>query len=166
MANWIEAITSLLKSAGDLAQGLIEIRDTVKFGETVIKLQAQIMSAYQGATAARVNELAMGNEIRELKARVVELENMEAEKKRYKLDKLPPGIFVRTLKNEMTNGEPVHHACERCYREGKISPLNQSETLSGVYHLVCPICTTDLMVGNRDRTAYQARGTGGSWMGE
>jgi hypothetical protein len=148
MANFIDAITSPLKSAGDLVQGLVEVRDLVKLGELQVKLQAQIMSALQGATAAQTHELAMGDQIRELKARVVELETWDAEKKRYKLEKLPPGVFVYSLKPELHDGEPPHQICERCYQGGKKSILHQDEQRNGVYNLICNTCGTKMQVGH------------------
>ncbi len=36
---------SPLNAAGDVAKGLVDIRDLVKLGEAIIKLQAQILSA-------------------------------------------------------------------------------------------------------------------------
>jgi hypothetical protein len=148
MVSFIESITSPLKSAGDLVQGIVEVRDMVKLGQLQVKLQGQIMAALAGATAAQQNELAMGEEIRRLKARVVELETWEAEKKRYILDKLPPGVFVYSLKPEMAAGEPPHQICERCYNEGKKFLLHQGEQRNGVYNLVCNGCRTQLHVGH------------------
>jgi hypothetical protein len=148
MAGFIESITSPLKSAGDLVQGIAEIHDAVKLGELQVKLQAQIMSALMGATAAQNHELAMGDEIRELKARVVELETWEAEKKRYQLHQLPPGVFVYSLKPELAGGEPPHQVCERCYQQGNKSILHQDEQRNGIYHLICNGCGTKLSVGH------------------
>ena len=37
----------------ETAKGLIEVRDTVKFGNAIVELQAQIMTAQQGAFTAQ-----------------------------------------------------------------------------------------------------------------
>jgi hypothetical protein len=74
MSTWISAITSPLKTAGEIAQGLVNVRDQIKLGDTVIKLQAQILAAQQGASAAQAHETEMAEEIRGLKTRVAELE--------------------------------------------------------------------------------------------
>jgi hypothetical protein len=52
MANFVEGILSPLKTASSLLQEAIEVHDSVKFGDVVVKLQAQIMAAQQGALAA------------------------------------------------------------------------------------------------------------------
>jgi hypothetical protein len=148
MASWVESIMSPLKAAGDMAQGLIEIRDTVKFGDAIIKLQAQIMSAYQGAATAQAREAATIEEISSLKRRVAELETWDAEKKRYQLDSLPPGVFVYTLKPAMAESEPMHHICQTCYQRGKKSILQADEHHNGVHHLSCNECGTQLLTGN------------------
>lgn len=79
--SWADAIMSPLKAAGDVAKGLVDIRDTVKFGEAVIKLQGQILSAQQGALSAQSREAELGDEIRDLKARVAEVEGVGGRKK-------------------------------------------------------------------------------------
>ena len=133
MSAWIDAITSPLKAASETVQGLVQVRDQIKFGDGVIKLQAQILSAQQGASSAQAREMEMAEEIRKLKARVAELEDWDAEKKRYKKVKLPPGIIVHMLKEECAApGEPVHPICPTCYGNNKSSPLQQDETNHGV----------------------------------
>jgi hypothetical protein len=148
MSNWIDAIISPLKAAGEVAQGLVDIRDTVKFGDAVIKLQGQILAAQQGALSAQTRETQMMDEIRALKARVVELETWEAGKKRYQLERLPPGVFIYKLKSGDPSGEPSHSICQTCYQRGKKSVLNSDEPGHGIYHLTCHECGTVLEIGH------------------
>src|SRR5258708_4064565 len=117
MSGWVDAIMSPLKAAGDVAKGLVDIRDTVKFGEAVIKLQSQILSAQQGALSGQSREAELVDEIQALKARVAEAEGWEAEKNRYALQELPPGKFVYSLRTEMANGEPAHKLCATCFNQ-------------------------------------------------
>jgi hypothetical protein len=53
MSAWIDAITSPLKAASETVQGLVQVRDQIKFGDEVIKLQTQILAAQQGASSAQ-----------------------------------------------------------------------------------------------------------------
>jgi hypothetical protein len=147
MSAWIDAITSPLKAASETVQGLVQVRDQIKFGDAVIKLQAQILSAQQGASAAQAREAEMIEEIRVLKTRVTELETWEAEKQRYHLERLPPGVFVYSLKPEMVGTEPPHSICQTCYQRGKKSLLHADEPRNGIYHLTCHECSTELRVG-------------------
>jgi hypothetical protein len=49
MSTWIDAITSPLKAASETIKELVQVRDQIKLGDTVIKLQADILSAQQGS---------------------------------------------------------------------------------------------------------------------
>lgn len=171
MSNWIDAITSPLKAAGESIKGLVEIRDHVKFGEEVAKLTSQILAALQGAVAAQTREAALLNEISDLKKALVELDAWETEKNRYVLKKLPPGVFVYTLKPEMAGSDlDHHHICQTCYQRGKKSILHSDEPGNGIYHLMCNECGTKLQVGHFTPSGRSAihRGTSGGpygWMG-
>jgi hypothetical protein len=163
MASWIDSIMSPLHAAGDVAKGLVDIRDTVKFGEAVIKLQAQILSAQQGALAAQARETDMAAEIRGLKEHVAEIEAWAAQKDRYRLEKLPPGVFVYALKPEMAGGEPPHQICQTCYQRGKKSILHSDEPGNGLYHLNCHECGATLTVGNFIMPRHSGGGGGSPW---
>jgi hypothetical protein len=170
MSNWIDAITSPLKAAGESIKGLVEIRDQVKFGEEVTKIYSQILAALQGAVAAQTREAALLNEISDLKRRLVELDAWETEKNRYVLEKLPPGVFVYTLKPEMAGSDPEHHICQTCYQRGKKSILHSGESGNGIYRLTCTECGTKLQVGHFTPSGRSTihRGTSGgpfAWMG-
>ena len=164
MAGWIDSIMSPLHAAGDVAKGLIDIRDTVKFGEAVIKLQAQILAAHQGALAAQARESEMVVEIRELKEDVAEMKAWKAQKERYRLEQLPPGVFVYALKPEMADGEPPHHVCQTCYQRGKKSILHADEPSNGVHRLTCHECGASLIVGHYRSDPLPSR-RGGHWSG-
>ncbi len=165
MTNWADAIMSPLKSAGEMAQGLIEIRDTVKFGDAIIKLQAQIMAAQQGALAAHQREAAMAEEIRDLKTRMTELEAWDAEKQRYELTNFGRETFAYVLKPSMSGGEPSHRICPACYQKGHKSILQfRHQTATGQDKYACPACKTDFFFGEySDPPVIKTRGRGRSW---
>lgn len=149
MSAWIDAVTMPLKAASETAQSLVNVRDQIKLGDTIIKLQAQILSAQQGASAAQARELEMTEEIRSLKARVAQLETWKTEKERYRLDRLPPGVFIYSLKEEKAGGEPPHSICQTCYQRGKKSILQATVTYTDGHHrLICHECGTELSVGS------------------
>jgi len=170
MSNWIDAITSPLKAAGESIKELIEIRDQVKFGEEAAKLYSQILAALQGAVAAQTREAALLNVISDLKRRLVDLDTWETEKNRYVLEKLPPGVFVYTLKPEMAGSDDEHSICPTCYQRGKKSILHSTASGNGIYRLMCKECGTKLEVGHFTPSGHSTirRGTSGGphgWMG-
>ena len=73
------------------------------------------------ALAANADQAAMAEEIRALKNRLVQIEAWQAEKQRYKLVALEPGVFVYALQQEFSAGEPPHWICVRCYNSGTTS---------------------------------------------
>ncbi len=165
MASLIDSITNPLKTAGETAQKLISLRDTAKFGDAVIELQAQIMTAQQGALVAHQREAAMAEEIRNLKTRMAELEAWDAEKQRYELTDFGSGTFAYLLKPDMSSGEPEHRLCAACYQKGQKSILQfryQTATRQDKY--ACPACKTDVLLGEYgDPPVVRTRGPGRSW---
>jgi hypothetical protein len=148
MTSWVKAVTDPLKAAGDLAQGLMDLRDITKLGGVVVKLNAEIIAAQRGALTAQQNEATMAEEIRGLKAKIVGLETWETEKQRYELQQRPPGAFVYALKSGMTNGEPSHDLCQTCYQRGKKSILQGTPETNMRYRVhLCPECKTTLAFG-------------------
>ena len=87
MANSvIELITSPLRVASDIASGLINLRDTIKFGEAVTNLLGQIAAAEQGALAAQQRETQMADEIRGLRESLDQWKRSEAVLAQYLLE--------------------------------------------------------------------------------
>src|SRR6516225_5243620 len=116
MPNWVEGILSPLKTASGLVQEAIQVRDTVKFGEVIIGLQAQILAAQQGAMSA-------AERMRELEAQVASFEAWDAEKQRYQLVDFGGGTFAYQLKQDETRGEPMHRLCPTCFEKRQRSIL-------------------------------------------
>ena len=170
MANLLSAVLDPLKSAGDTAKGLVEIRDTAKFGGAIIELQAQILTAQQGALAAQEREATLAEEIRSLKEQVAKLEAWETEKQRYQLTDFGGGTFAYLLKPDMSESEPEHRICAACYEKRQKSILQfRGETAYQQDHYVCPACKTDFHFGERGNPPVirtrGPRGGGGTWMG-
>lgn len=147
MAAWADAIVQPLKTIGEIAQGLIEIRDTVKFGKAVTELLAQVVAAQQGALAALAHEAELIDVKRRLEAQIRELQAWEAEKQRYQLERLEPGVFVYTLKPALAAGEPPHRICQACYQRGKKFILQSHGVHDGLEKLDCHECGAVLRVG-------------------
>lgn len=146
MATWLESIMSPLNAAGESIQKLVDIRDTVKFGETVGKIYAQVLAAQQAALMAQAREASLLDEIGGLKKRVSELEAWNAEKDRYELVSLAPNLVAFAVKQSARGDEPMHYICANCYNGGKKSFLQQ--VTRGAYHdaYKCNACGEHLSV--------------------
>jgi hypothetical protein len=147
MVSWLDTITAPLKTARDMTTQFVEVRDAIKFGEIKSKLQAEIMAAYDAAMDMREREATLIDENATLKRSVADLEARNAQLDRYELKQLPPGVFVRALKPNVQPVEPQHYACDKCYRDGEISPLNSILIHNGIATLLCSRCNTAMKTG-------------------
>ena len=148
MANFLSAVLDPLKSAGDTAKALVEIRDTAKFGSAIIELQAQILAAQHGALAAQEREATMAEEIRRLKEKMAKLEAWDTEKQRYQLTDFGGGTFAYLLKPDVGSSEPEHRICPACYQKGEKSILQFLHIVSTKQEkFTCPCCKTEFYFG-------------------
>jgi hypothetical protein len=143
----IAAALSSFNTLKNIAQAMITLRDAqalqtkiIEFNGALIEAQTKIFEVHQERTA-------LVEEIGALKAEITALKNWEAEKQRYQLEELPPGVFVYRLKLGMADGEPPHCICERCCQEGKKALLHRDEEVNGIYRLKCNRCGTILDAG-------------------
>src|SRR5215831_3114477 len=114
---------SAIKAAKNIAEAMIGLRDAAAFQEKRIELQSKILDAQSGMLAAQDERSALVERIRQLEKQVADLEAREREKQRYRLKDFGSGTFAYTLKAEAAEGEPLHHACAKCYKEGHVTIL-------------------------------------------
>lgn len=132
----------------DIAQAMVTLRDAqalqakvIEFNNALIEAQTKIFLVYDERTT-------LIEKMRALETEIAALKGWEAEKQRYKLEKLPPGVLVYQLRPEMAQGEPPHCICERCYNQGRKSFLHETEPTNGIYHLRCSACGSNLSAGH------------------
>lgn len=141
-----------LKAAKDIAEAMIGLRDAAAFQQKQIEFQSKIIDANNAAFAAQEERSTMLDRIRELEAKVAKFEAWEAEKQRYKLHELPPGVFVYVLKPEMAAGEPPHRLCAACLNSGKKAILQSHGTSEGIEGIHCDVCKGHWNVGHYQPT--------------
>jgi ribosomal protein L32 len=136
----IAAAIGGLKAAADIAKGFLDLKEIASVQGKVIELQGVILSAQSSALAAQSDQLSLLEDIRGLKAKMAELEAWNTEKQRYKLERLPPGFFVYSLKKEMAQGEPTHRLCAKCFQHDKKAILQEYH--AGLFR--CLECKSDI----------------------
>jgi hypothetical protein len=133
---------------------LQNIHDAAARDRAVIDLQKEILSAQseQFTLLQRVDDLE--NEVARLKA-------WEADKKRYKLVELRPGVIAYSLKADMANGKPQHQLCTACYEVGFKSILKSEVWDPGRYSMIaCQGCGWfAYMSGSADPSHHNLRPT-------
>lgn len=145
----IQGTISGLKTAADIAKGLMELKSMSDVQAKVIELQSAILAAQSSALAANADQAAMVDEIRTLKEEITRVKAWEAQKQRYQLTQFGEGAaVVYALKESMSASEPPHLICTKCYEEGKRMIL-QPTRVNGFAHLTCPSCNLDIPANQR-----------------
>jgi hypothetical protein len=122
-----------LKIAFDLAKGLKDMDDATRRNAAVIELQEKILSAQ--STQSELVEAVC-----ELKRRVAELEAWEAEKQRYQLAEISPGIVCYEPKEGMRGPEPPHRLCANCYAASQKRFLQAVQNGPSFFRFRCNAC--------------------------
>ena len=142
----IGSAISGLKTAGDIAGSFLKIRDIALVQGKVIELQSVILSAQQSALAAQGEQFALLEDKRKLEKQIADLEAWDAEKKRYELTELAPGVMAYSLKPEAANGEPPHKICGACYQRGRKGFLaREAHTITHRVIEKCGLCKTEIV---------------------
>lgn len=142
----IGAVATSLNTAVNIAKAMMDVRDATIIQGKVFELQRAIIDAQQSVFAANQERSTLVERVGELERLVAEMKAWEAEKQRYILQKLPPGVFVYALKLDMANGEPPHYLCQTCYQRGKKSILQSKGDHWGVEPLMCNECGAEVKV--------------------
>lgn len=146
-----------IKSALDIAKGMFDMKNEAEINSAVIAIQRQLLEANSAYSA-------LTSRIRELEEESVRMKNWEAEKQRYELKQLPPGILVYTTKQGMEGAEPTHNICANCYNKNVKSLLHNLGSGNGLTKWKCYGCGFEEHSGTFTQPEYYDRG--GSWMSE
>ena len=145
----IAAAVGGLKSAGDIAKALLQMKSDAERQAKVIELQSVILAAQSSAIAAQSDQFSMLEEVRKLKEEIAKVKAWEAQKQRYQLATPYTGAAVYALTKAMSNGEPPHYICASCYEDGKRSILQIARDKEGWTAFACPICKSQARTGYR-----------------
>jgi len=147
-ASSVAAIASSLKAASDVAKTMVGLRDASALQAKTIELQSMILNAQSSAFAAQDERSALIERIRSLEKQVADLEEQAREKQRYSLKDFGSGTFAYTLKPEASAGEPAHHVCANCYKEGHIAILQfRYRNTMSQQAFVCQRCKVEVALG-------------------
>jgi len=141
-------LVSSLKTAYELVHSLLQERDARIINKKIVELNTIILSAQQGALASNVAQFALVEEKRKLEAELAGLKAWEAEKQKYELATIAPGVFAYRLKENAECAEPFHYICQACYQHGKKSILQKKirgEFMGSTELYVCHECDSELV---------------------
>lgn len=143
------ALLTSLKSAKDIAEAMVSLRDTAAFQGKVIEFQNAIMDAQERVLAAQNERSSLVEKVAQLEQEVARLKAWGSEKQNYHLQRVYPGSFAYALKPDAKSTEPPHWLCANCYGNGQKGIL-QSKGLRGRDQFWgCPICNNEIKTGFR-----------------
>jgi hypothetical protein len=146
----IAGAISALKTAKDIAEAMVSLRDTATFQEKRIELQSKILDAQGSMLPAQDERSTLIQRIRDLEQEIARLRAWDAEKQRYELQRWGEGAFARVLKQSEANGEPVHALCAACYDRGVKSIIHSNREPTWPKHAWdCPTCKFPLKASAR-----------------
>jgi hypothetical protein len=138
-----------LKAASDITKLIISSHDARIIREKAVELQGQIFTAQQNALSAQSSQFSLLERVRELEKQIADLEAWDAEKQRYALTSVEPGVFAYVLKPDAQPSEPPHWLCTTCYQSGKksilqISTMPQIPQNQMSKNWICSSCPTKI----------------------
>jgi hypothetical protein len=164
----IAAALGGLKTAGEIAKALLQLKSDAERQAKVIELQSVILAAQSSAISAQSDQFAMLEEVRALKEEVARVKAWDKTKERYILAEVAPQTYVYVLKPESQPPEPSHWICTKCYEDRKRSIIQVKAKGSGTTWYICFECKSEFHIaspgGGRPLSAYRPSG-GGSWNG-
>lgn len=143
----IAGLTSSLKAVSDIAKAMIGLRDAEAFRSRAIELQGVIAEALGQVIEAREAHSTQIERIRALETEVAGFKAWDAEKQRYELKAVGPGVTAYMLKPETRGTEPPHWLCPNCYAKSQKSFLQATGGRIGAASLYkCQGCESTVSV--------------------
>ena len=142
----VAGLMTSLRSVVEITKAMKDVSDANLIQTKVFELTREIMAAQSCAMEAQTAQSDLLRRIRELEEEKSKLEAWNAEKSRYELKSIQPGVHVYTLKQGMESGEELHYVCPTCCNRGQKSILQQETRYPGMVVMqVCHECGTELI---------------------
>ena len=136
-----------VRSASDIAQTLIGLRDSAKLLEKTVELNREIAATQAALFQVQSEQTQLVRTIDDLEKEIARMKIWEADKQRYELKRYDPGVFFYALKENEAAGEPIHHLCAKCYQESKKSIIQRTgRAMAREPSHFCPLCKTEFIV--------------------
>jgi Zn finger protein HypA/HybF involved in hydrogenase expression len=148
----IGVISTSRSSLVNITKAMKDGHDATVIQGKVFELQRVILDAQQSVFAANEERTALVERVRDLEAKIANLEAWQTEKQRYELKALSPGSFAYGLKPEAQGSEPMHYICQPCYEQEKRHILQSKapnlieRQIGGTpSKYVCPACKAEIV---------------------
>jgi hypothetical protein len=137
MVGEVFAGVGALKTAWDIAKNLKDISDATQRNAVAIELQEKILTAQQ----AQSELLA---QISQLEKELAALKDWKADRERYQLVELGPGVVAFRVRDDRRNGEPLHYICADCAAQERKAYLQRQLTGPDLERYRCGACNLEI----------------------
>lgn len=130
------AISSTATLLG-IAKGALESRDDQKAQQAITQVQSKLLEVTTAALSLSQTNIALTEEIRELRRAAEDAERIAAERSGYELAEITDGSFAyRSVGSESSS--PIHFLCQPCYDKTTKSVLRRRTGAYGDTFWECP----------------------------
>ncbi len=148
-ATTIAAAIGGLRTAGDIARSILDLKIDSEISEKVIELQRQILSAQEAALSTQQLQMELLETKRQLEKEIADLKAWDRERENYELKDIARGTFAYVPKPNPNTSEPFHWLCTNCFETRKKSILQAgqsggSNSRDRAYH--CGLCSNTIFV--------------------
>jgi hypothetical protein len=142
----ISGFVASVRAAVEITKAMKDVHDANVIQTKTFELTREIMAAQGYAMEAVAAQSTLLQRVRQLEEEKAKLETWNAEKSRYQLKSIQPGVTVYALKEGMESGEEPHYLCPTCYNRGQKSILQKETRTPGMVIMqVCHECSTELI---------------------
>ena len=121
-----------------------KLRDLIRGDDRLPREVSELcLRIYDQLLDAKQVQVRLEGDLRALQQELAKLDRFDAEAARYKLQPTEYGAFVYFLREEHSNGEPMHCICPNCF-EGAAKSILQPKGLL----FVCPRCKAEFVNRN------------------
>lgn len=106
-----------LRNAYELLKAGYSARNANQIATATGEALSQLSAAWESALASHKEQLALAEQVGELKKEIAKLKDWEREAERYQLTSIAPGIPAYVMKTEMESSKEAHHLCATCFEK-------------------------------------------------
>jgi hypothetical protein len=162
--NEITAAIATVKTATDIAKGILSLNKDVAVNEKAAELITVILSLQKDLLSinSEFGELLKSKSY--LDEQLNKFNTWSKTESQYKLEEVSKGVFVRSPQNLQESKEPMHWLCTHCWEDQKKSILILAWQGESNAKYACPRCKNEIEVksqGNYPRYPKRPDNFGG-----
>jgi hypothetical protein len=156
----IAGMATSMRAAIEITKAMKDVHDANLIQTKTFELTREIMAAQSYAMEAMQAQTALLATVRDLEEKISKLETWNAEKARYELREVSPGVLAYTMKAGTEQGQPSHMLCANCYDRGTKSVIQSTQELQAGRRMhICPHCKSKIPLSYPQRQSQPATAT-------